>query len=870
MGKDHSIKQEYLHYLILLASSTFVWELAMFCRMLFYSNNANTIHCLSVQRYHILPDYDRGTYAFIISHYYISPYFIPLLSAFIALIIPSIFALLSKRLFSWVWCIIFSSILFIVIYSVTLDGTIPFFASLLGFIVLYQRYIYQFPKKSNDEEPVPKDMLGRRLLYTQSAGRIRTMLKSAPNNSLSIAVHGEWGSGKTHYIRNLEKYLKAPPKKGQEKTYNGKFCICRVDVWRSSDINTMYTDISEAFASCISGRNVKQAGQYWKYLANIIPQDNTSQFIVSFILEMLISGNDNPYSDISRLNDIINYPNRAVLLILDNLDRCTPDKVRVLFPLIEKLKSIKGLVLICGISYEKCAEKLSSQKDGKKDDDFFNLVHKVFDLSIPIPAEVITYAPQFLHYRLNNTMLNCPNLKAWIDHQKLPFTTPRQMEVLIKRLSFVDDCFLRRLTEFNIYPRLGDKHNIDLFPVFYIECIRLFFPEVMAKLHTHADIQKMIEHNMSDEPLDKRLKHILNDPLLEAILDEMKPYLLGANDHIDYALKQEYLHLSNLTSGECEEIINRYDDNSEDSPLQILREIHSENYMTSEEVSLYYDVVKYAIFNKHEKKCRSFIVDSINKVKSDSELSVRLFYPDLLINLLNVYKIYEKEGFQEYIDTVNYVANNMSTAVITDALEIIFGNAKDSHFKYELSHYYMQFFQLLRDKANNIRCVAEVYKIFACKVCDDICSDKLEMRSLEWLCKDFSSIYSREIIAYVYQTTKKTYVGRSLSLVQHRLLMLQILRYMPYNVEKIKNYPDVKHNKLYAQMLYVLARNLGLFKSVGWSNGLYDICAEYIFKILENIEEEDASKLYKRLLNKFLNTIHESVTTAPKENTEDK
>ena len=74
-------------------------------------------------------------------------------------------------------------------------------------------------------------------------------------------------------------------------------------------------------------------------------------------------------------------------------------------------------------------------------------------------------------------------------------------------------------------------------------------------------------------------------------------------------------------------------------------------------------------------------------------------------------------------------------------------------------------------------------------------------------------------------------------------------------------------------MLYVLARNLGLFKSVGWSYDLYDISAEYIFKIqekLENTKEKDASKLYKRLLNKFLNTIHESVTTSPKENTEDK
>ena len=134
--------QEYLHYLILLASSTFVWELAMFCRIFFCSDNAYTVHYLSIQMPHILLGYDRGIYAYILSHYYISPYFIPLLSALIALIIPSIFVLLSSRLFSWVWCILFSSILFVVLYSVTLDGTVPFFASLLGFIILYQRSPY--------------------------------------------------------------------------------------------------------------------------------------------------------------------------------------------------------------------------------------------------------------------------------------------------------------------------------------------------------------------------------------------------------------------------------------------------------------------------------------------------------------------------------------------------------------------------------------------------------------------------------------------------------------------------------------------------------------------------------------------------------
>lgn len=460
--------------------------------------------------------------------------------------------------------------------------------------------------------PGKPDTLGRRMLYRRVGSRLRLLVQTqgGQNRGVAVAVCGPWGSGKSHFINYLA-YTLWDRCKDQDldeiECYRGHFTVCSVDLWRCRDKESMWHDIAATLASAISGYPVAIEKRLRTGVAGALSMLRVpSESLVESILRFVTTGAEGTGMSEKMLNERIAFPRRAYILVLDNLDRCNDEMVNALFPVMERLRRIRGLITICAVAREEL-----EKRDVGGVHNLNNLgetLIKVFDLMVSLPSIPVRHARAFMLRMAAAQTMECPNLQDWIMRQQLEFDTPRQMENIVNQLSMLDNCYLMRLRSEERINASSTASQRRFDAIFYMSALRCIFPGVAAVLEKGENPMGLLqlaraafasvlgsEYHLKNgafpvawgvgngENVDSRLLR----SLLVALAD-------CADGDLKEALTQPYLRLTALSGVECRSVIQCAVKMCL-KPRAALNKKYAKEYTEEEEPALYRSVLEYAL-----------------------------------------------------------------------------------------------------------------------------------------------------------------------------------------------------------------------------------------------------------------------------------
>lgn len=464
------------------------------------------------------------------------------------------------------------------------------------------------------------DYLGRRLLYISTGAEIKRLLKEKEGCGVSVLVSGPWGIGKSHFINFLvytllpqaENWLRRPLfAQDSQPEDDMEFVATSVDVWKSAanGSRTMWQDVADALSSAISGKSPEGKNKWRENLFQLLRLINIpTPTFAEDVLSMVTSGVGGDISHESAISKRIRESGKRYILILDNLDRCDERKRVSLFPLIERLKRIEGLVTICGFSVEETL-KLKPQSNIQ------GALLKIFDISITIPPAEKKYMDAYMAHLVDAYGENgCPHFRSWMRRQSLPFTTPREIETVVRSLCYLERNYLSFL------PQPVDFFASITIPladvIFYVEVLRRLFPEWAMKLAAADNFRALLEHwhgaiktdKIKDKTsanedehgnaiarkglFEKELMDLHDDALLRALILIMNKC---EDSYLSAAINQSYLHVKTAPEPICRQVLEVFRTGHHSEPLSAIRSFFGPAINNKvEEVPLYADILAYA------------------------------------------------------------------------------------------------------------------------------------------------------------------------------------------------------------------------------------------------------------------------------------
>jgi uncharacterized protein YjbI with pentapeptide repeats/GTPase SAR1 family protein len=206
----------------------------------------------------------------------------------------------------------------------------------------------------------------------------------------SIGIYGEWGTGKTTFMRAIYNRLKDENEKNEKKSTIPVW----FNAWRYEReeqfaiiplLKTIAYDIPEEEQFKDLKQKIKKGGiNFLKKIPDIIPsiaalyfgdnaktitQDAVNQFKKEFIPKMELlaevdkdtiyfDGLDNIQKELKKIMD--KDDSFKIVVFVDDLDRCSPDKALQVLESIKVFLDIDGFIYVIGLSFNKISQLITA------------------------------------------------------------------------------------------------------------------------------------------------------------------------------------------------------------------------------------------------------------------------------------------------------------------------------------------------------------------------------------------------------------------------------------------------------------------------------------------------------------------------------
>lgn len=348
-----------------------------------------------------------------------------------------------------------------------------------------------------------KDQLARGLEFDRLAKWIKE--KSKNGRGCALGILGPWGSGKTFLIHYLQREL---------KKIENPYRFVELNLWQCKNEHELYLQTNQALESAYFGTPspLARLGTWAHRLL--------AHGLARFDLAHLISGSCSFFASTqcnafcTMMNDQRNK--RNVVLVLDNLERTSLDIMHVVFPLVERLRSIPGLTILLSMADNNAhVENPSlSEFDYKR---ICSTVHKLAEYVYNMPCMNQQCAQAILKDKLKS-QAHIPALCS------LHFDTPRQFFRMADKLRL----FEKVSQNINQYPSC-DPQDIAYDVTFYtmrliyaMLVIQLFYPPVYTFFHQNTD-----EFTQYKEPFQQQRDYTCGELIFEK--SEINNYTIREN-----------------------------------------------------------------------------------------------------------------------------------------------------------------------------------------------------------------------------------------------------------------------------------------------------------------------------------------------------
>lgn len=325
----------------------------------------------------------------------------------------------------------------------------------------------------NSEKPIEKieqDILGRSNTAKELS---RHILGYKSDDSLTIGIIGEWGSGKTSFINMTLEVLEN----------NKDYIIFHFNPWNISTrkqlISDFFSQLSNEIGKIDSTAVIKEVSQNLKLLSKIfkpvslIPIPQIS-LIASFMkksceetgkfLEDISNQQEKSLDEIKEeLNNSLEKLNKKVVIVIDDIDRLSDNDIREIFQLIKSIADFKNTIYLLSYDNDIVSEALNNLQNGRGDE----YLEKIIQVPIMLPYSSKSEINKIFLNKLDNILITIPDKEFdksyWNELYSNGFsnnlTNLRDVERYLNSFSFGFDTVKKELN-------IIDYMSITLFKVF--------------------------------------------------------------------------------------------------------------------------------------------------------------------------------------------------------------------------------------------------------------------------------------------------------------------------------------------------------------------------------------------------------------------
>lgn len=402
---------------------------------------------------------------------------------------------------------------------------------------------------------------------------------------ITIALQGEWGSGKTSLMNLLKENL--CDNENQQKSFNAVW----LNTWeyalmkdaQSTLVSIIYQLIKEvtSLSQADSTKSEKLFKSFAKFSSKValatskVIADKALSGSGEIIDAAFSSESNNSISEIRKqLEDIIEshkakVNNKGFIFFIDDLDRIDPPVAVELLELLKNIFTLKNCIFVLAIDYDVVVKGLEP-KFGKLSETNEREFRSFFDKIIQVP-----FSMPVSSYKVNDF------LKESLRNIEYISTSQASNEVLITKLSNIANLSVgsnprsikRLLNSLSLIKCINDakddddlklETDTDLLLNFFLVSLQIAYPKIYNILVENNDFtawNETVALNYNLKPLDEITQNKLNQ--MEEFDEEWEKILFRLCE-TDFYLKQKALNLSSLLNMIKEIVENSLSDNDED------------------------------------------------------------------------------------------------------------------------------------------------------------------------------------------------------------------------------------------------------------------------------------------------------------------
>lgn len=316
----------------------------------------------------------------------------------------------------------------------------------INFLLVFVVY-HMLRKEEKPEEKTETDLLDRIIFYDRLHFWIRREAY-AIRKGCAIAIEGAWGSGKSHMISYLKSHLSEELNLGvcddaeMDKVFQGKFRVCEISLWHSdSDLQKTWTYITNSILKSLSVSEIslsKNRHVLYGLMACIklfFPKFGA----VSSAVENLVGapGGDCYIEDAKTISSYIQrHQGMRLLIVMEDFERVDRKLLERILPLMERLKSIEGVTIVCSIAKNELDAKFSDRSI--LGGNVSGYLDKIFDLCIVMPELDMSAGKKMLKTLMAERFSSFHCTNSFFETFEFRFRTPREIYQAISLLTSLE------------------------------------------------------------------------------------------------------------------------------------------------------------------------------------------------------------------------------------------------------------------------------------------------------------------------------------------------------------------------------------------------------------------------------------------------
>ena len=309
------------------------------------------------------------------------------------------------------------------------------------------------------------------------------------NETFTIGLFGEWGSGKTSIVNmalnELEKL---------QKNEKNKIIVLKFEPWHFTSSTQLFNQFLIALANEFMSKKTKSLNQIGQALSKYSSAFEYAEMIPVPVVNKIVAKlgkwgakkivdslqNNLEAKDILKQKDavvkMLQNINQKILIVIDDIDRLDNEQIRQVFQLVSAVAKFPNTIYLLVFDKNIVVKALEKVQEGNGED----YLKKVIQVPIQIPEIKTNKLFETLFNRLDKILSEHPQVRLYQDHW--PFIFKYCVEPFIKNLR--DISRLANALEFKI-TNIADE--IDFADMVGISALEIREPKIYEWVKMHKN-----------------------------------------------------------------------------------------------------------------------------------------------------------------------------------------------------------------------------------------------------------------------------------------------------------------------------------------------------------------------------------------------